>query len=90
MIQQYTRLKVADNSGAREIMCIQVPGGTRKRYARVGKNVKKVIVSEMNMGRVSREVQRCLGRDTDVILHSKPGVAMHTPVEILDEIRKVM
>ena len=36
MIQKYTRLTVADNSGAREIMCIQVLGGTRKRYARVG------------------------------------------------------
>ncbi|RLC73642.1 MAG: 50S ribosomal protein L14 [Chloroflexi bacterium] len=36
MIQIYTRLKVADNTGAREIMCINVPGGTRKRYARVG------------------------------------------------------
>ncbi|MBM2826102.1 MAG: ribosomal protein [Dehalococcoidia bacterium] len=36
MIQMQTRLKVADNSGAREIMCITVLGGTRKRYARVG------------------------------------------------------
>lgn len=36
MIQKYTRLKVADNSGAREIMCIQVLGGTGRRYARVG------------------------------------------------------
>ena len=36
MIQQYTRLKVADNSGAREIMCILVPGGSRRRYAHVG------------------------------------------------------
>ena len=36
MIQKYTRLTVADNSGARQIMCIQVLGGTRKRYARVG------------------------------------------------------
>jgi len=36
VIQQYTRLKVADNSGAKEIMCILVPGGTRRRYARVG------------------------------------------------------
>ena len=61
------------------------------RYiARVGKNVKKVIVAEMNMGKVSREVQRCLGRDTEVILSSKPGVSMHTPVEILDDIRKVI
>ncbi|MDY6911009.1 MAG: 50S ribosomal protein L14 [Chloroflexota bacterium] len=36
MIQIYTRLRVADNSGAREIMCFGIPGGTRKRYARVG------------------------------------------------------
>jgi large subunit ribosomal protein L14 len=36
VIQKYSRLKVADNSGARQIMCIQVLGGTRRRYARVG------------------------------------------------------
>jgi large subunit ribosomal protein L14 len=36
MIQQYTRLKVADNSGAKELMCIQVSGGTGRRYASVG------------------------------------------------------
>ncbi len=36
MIQTYTRLRVADNSGAREIMCIKVLGSTRTRYAHVG------------------------------------------------------
>ena len=36
MIQTYTRLKIADNTGAREIMCINVLGGTRRKYARVG------------------------------------------------------
>jgi large subunit ribosomal protein L14 len=36
MIQPQTRLRVADNSGAKVIMCINVPGGTRRRYARVG------------------------------------------------------
>ena len=36
MIQIFSRLKVADNSGARQIMCIQVSGGTGRRYARVG------------------------------------------------------
>ena len=36
MIQTYTRLKIADNTGAREIMCINVIGSTGKRYARVG------------------------------------------------------
>ncbi len=36
MIQQESRLKVADNSGARELLCIRVLGGTRKKYARIG------------------------------------------------------
>ncbi|HUS89017.1 MAG TPA: 50S ribosomal protein L14 [Desulfosporosinus sp.] len=36
MIQAYTRLKVADNTGAKQVMCINVPGGTRRRYAHVG------------------------------------------------------
>ncbi|MGD0210491.1 MAG: 50S ribosomal protein L14 [Desulfomonilia bacterium] len=36
MIQQQTRLKVADNSGAKEVMCIKVLGGTRRRYAYLG------------------------------------------------------
>ena len=36
MIQQESRVKVADNSGAREILCIRVLGGTGRRYARVG------------------------------------------------------
>jgi len=36
VIQKFSRLKVADNSGARVVMCIQVLGGTRRRYARVG------------------------------------------------------
>jgi large subunit ribosomal protein L14 len=36
VIQSNTRLKVADNTGARQVMCIGVPGGTRRRYASVG------------------------------------------------------
>jgi large subunit ribosomal protein L14 len=36
VIQQYSRLRVADNSGARELMCIQVTGGSRRRYGSVG------------------------------------------------------
>ena len=36
MIQQQTYLKVADNTGAKEIMCIRVLGGSRKRYANIG------------------------------------------------------
>jgi len=36
MIQTFTRLSVADNSGAKKIMCINIPGSSRRRYARVG------------------------------------------------------
>ncbi|MBN1855370.1 MAG: 50S ribosomal protein L14 [Dehalococcoidia bacterium] len=36
MIQTETRLRVADNTGAKEVLCINIPGGTRRRYAHVG------------------------------------------------------
>ncbi|MGB0509852.1 MAG: 50S ribosomal protein L14 [Flavobacteriales bacterium] len=39
MIQQESRMKVADNSGAREVLCIRVLGGTRRRYASIGDKV---------------------------------------------------
>jgi len=39
VIQQYSRLKVADNSGAKELMCIQVLGGSRRRYGSVGDTI---------------------------------------------------
>ena len=45
MIQPQTRLKVADNSGAKELMCFNIPGGTRRRYARVGDIVVAAIDS---------------------------------------------
>lgn len=39
MIQQESRLKVADNSGAKEVLCIRVLGGTKRRYARIGDRI---------------------------------------------------
>lgn len=59
MIQQESRLKVADNSGAREVLCIRVLGGTRRRYASVGDvivvSVKSVIPSsEIKKGAVTK------------------------------------
>jgi large subunit ribosomal protein L14 len=39
MIQEYTRLTVADNSGAKKVMCIRVLGGTSRRYARLGDEI---------------------------------------------------
>lgn len=61
MIQTNTRLKVGDNTGARQIMCIGVLGGTRKRYARVGDvivaSVKRAIPTAMvKKGEVVRAV----------------------------------
>lgn len=43
MIQVQTRLKVADNSGAKEVQCIKVLGGTRRRYARIGDIITVVV-----------------------------------------------
>ena len=53
MMQPQTRLKVADNSGAKELMCFNIPGGTRRRYARVGDivvaSVKDIIPGNNNI-----------------------------------------
>ena len=54
MIQKFSRLRVADNSGAREIMCIQVLGGTRRRYAGVG----DVIVASVKAAQPAAAVKK--------------------------------
>ena len=61
MIQMQTRLAVADNTGARELMCIKVLGGSRKRFARIGDivvcSVKSVIAgSDFKKGTVVKAV----------------------------------
>jgi len=48
MIQQESRLKVADNSGAKEILCIRVLGGTKKRYASVGDKIVGTVKQAMS------------------------------------------
>lgn len=54
MIQKFSRLRVADNSGARELMCIQVLGGTRRRYAGVG----DIIVASVKTAQPSAGVKK--------------------------------
>ncbi len=54
MIQQESRLLVADNSGAKEILCIRVLGGTRRRYAHVG----DVIVATVKQANPSGQVKK--------------------------------
>lgn len=71
MIQQESRLKVADNTGAKEVLCIRVLGGTKRRYASVGDkivvavkeatpngNTKKGSVSTAVVVRTKKEVRR--------------------------------
>jgi large subunit ribosomal protein L14 len=55
MIQQETRLKVCDNSGAKEILCIRVLGGTRRRYARVGDIIVASVKTANPTGVVKRK-----------------------------------
>jgi len=74
MIQQESRLAVADNSGAKEVLCIRVLGGTRRRYASVGdvivvsiksvipsSDVKKGTVSKAIIVRTKKEIRRTDG-----------------------------
>ncbi len=53
MIQTETILDVADNSGARKVMCIKVLGGSKRRYARVG-DVIKVAIKEQELATLSK------------------------------------
>lgn len=74
MLQQESRLRVADNTGAKEVLCIRVLGGTKRRYASVGDkivvsvkeatpagNVKKGVVSTAVVVRTKKEVRRADG-----------------------------
>lgn len=71
MIQQESRLKVADNTGAKEVLCVRVLGGTKRRYASIGDqiviavknalpsgNIKKGTVSRAVIVRANKEVRR--------------------------------
>ena len=74
MVQQESRLTVADNSGAKEVLCIRVLGGTRRKYASVGDkiivsvkkalpsgNIKKGTVAKAVVVRTSKEIRRADG-----------------------------
>jgi len=74
MIQQESKLSVADNSGAKEVLCIRVLGGTKKRYASIGdmvvvsvksalptSDIKKGTVSKAIVVRTKKEVRRSDG-----------------------------
>jgi len=54
MIQTYTRLDVADNSGAKKVMCIRVLGGTKRRYARLGDVIVVAVKEAIPTGTVKK------------------------------------
>ena len=54
MIQQESRLAVADNSGAKEVLCIRVLGGTKKRYARIGDQIVVSVKSALPSGNIKK------------------------------------
>lgn len=56
MIQQESRLAVADNSGAKEVLCIRVLGGTRRRYAGVGDKIIVTVKSALPSGNIKKGV----------------------------------
>ncbi|HPW70000.1 MAG: 50S ribosomal protein L14 [Desulfomonilia bacterium] len=61
MIQQQTRLKVADNSGAKEVMCIKVLGGSRRRYASLGDIIVASVKEAIPHSKVKKgEVVKCV------------------------------
>ena len=69
MIQPYTRLKVADNTGAKEVMCFKVLGGSKKRYARVGEVILASVKKAGQGGTVKKGevVKAVVARTTDKI-----------------------
>ena len=91
MIQQESRLNVADNSGAKEVLCIRVLGGTKRRYASVGDKVvvtvksalsssslKKGTVSRAVVVRTKKEVRR---KDGSYIRFEDNAVVLLTPTD---------
>ncbi len=94
MIQQESRLAVADNSGAKEVLCISVLGGTKKRYASIGDqiivtvknalpsgNIKKGTVSKAVVVRTKKEIRRNDG--TYIRFDDNAVVILNTAGEML-------
>lgn len=88
MIQQESRLKVADNSGAKEVLCIKVLGGSKRRYASVGDvivvtvkeaspgGIKKGSISQAVIVRTNKEIRR---KDGSYIRFDDNAVVLLTP-----------
>ena len=68
MIQQESRLTVADNSGAKEVLCIRVLGGTKRRYASIGDKIVVAVKSASPSGDVKKgAVSKAKNLDFEVV-----------------------
>ena len=83
MVQMQTYLKVADNTGAKELMCFRVLGGTRKRYANIGDIVVCSVKKAAPGGTVKKgDVVKA------VIVRSKHGLRIYTNCEDMPKVMK--
>lgn len=74
MIQQESRLRIADNSGAREVLCIKVLGGSKRRYASVGDQIVVTIKDAIPSGNVKKgQVSKAVIVRTKKSLRRKDG-----------------
>ena len=80
MIQTQSYLEVADNSGARRVMCIKVLGGSKRRYARVGDLIKVTVKEAIPRGKVKKGQVI-----TAVVVRTKKGAS---PRWLIDQVRR--
>ena len=74
MIQEETRLVVADNSGAKEVACIRVLGGTNRRYASIGDVIKVAVKDAIPQSKVKKgSVADAVGRNVHPFLRQRSG-----------------
>ena len=104
MVQQESRLIVADNSGAKEVLCIRVLGGTKRRYASIGDKIVvavKSAVSKAVVVRTTKEIRRANGSyirfdDNAVVLLNNQGEMRGTRIfgpvarELRDQYMKII
>ena len=75
MIQSESRMKVADNSGAKEVLCIKVLGGSKRRYARIGDVVVVTVKDAIPNGKIKKgEVQKAVVVRTKAPLRRPDGM----------------
>ena len=77
MIQMQSRLDVADNTGARSVMCIKVLGGSKRRYANIGDVIKVTVKEAAPRGRVKEGRSLQCGRRSHRSRRSPPGWLLH-------------